>query len=65
MESIIVTHATKVAMLVSVNLSSSKSGAKCVGSQDCSHNPEVVGSNPAPATKIPAALLNARPFFIV
>jgi len=28
MESIIVTHATKVAMLVSVNLSSSKSGAK-------------------------------------
>ena len=28
MESIIVTHATKVAMLVSVNLSGSKSGAK-------------------------------------
>jgi hypothetical protein len=28
MESTIVTHATKVAMLVSVNLSSSKSGAK-------------------------------------
>ena len=34
MESIIVTHATKVAMLVSVNLSSSKSGAKyCLSPQ--------------------------------